>query len=67
VLFLCGLFNQQPSFASNSFLVVSYHSTEQQTDNDVMDLLAKLEDSADTIESLINQEEVNKQTIECLG
>jgi hypothetical protein len=35
-------------------------------DNDVMDLLAKLEDSADTIESLINQEEVNKLTIERL-
>jgi hypothetical protein len=35
-------------------------------DKDVMELLSKLEDSADTIESLIHQEELNKRTIEHL-
>jgi hypothetical protein len=43
----------------------SNHNKEPD-DNDMMDLLSKLEHSADTIESLISQEEVNKRTIERL-
>lgn len=43
----------------------SNHNKEPD-DNDMMDLLSKLEQSADTIESLISQEEVNKRTIERL-
>jgi hypothetical protein len=64
------IFNGEHKLADTNKRGGMLHETRRQQrpshDNDVMDLLAKLEHSADTIESLINQEEVNKLTIERL-